>query len=77
MQIRPEKHHGAIKSLALGMQGRPPDGLWAIMRGRLDTQENRPNLQGIRASRADSAPKGRLESLHGNITCVDTAVRVV
>ena len=39
-----EKRHGAIKILALGMQVRPLDGLWAIMRGRLRTQENRPNV---------------------------------
>lgn len=45
LQIRPEKRPGAIKILALGMQVRPPDGLWAIIRGRLRIQENRPKLQ--------------------------------
>ena len=56
MQIRSEKRHGAIKILALGMQVRPPDGLWAIMRGRLRTQENRPKLQSIRALLGKVAP---------------------
>ena len=46
MQIRSEKRHGAIKILALGMQVRPPDGLWAVMRDRLRTQEKYPSLAG-------------------------------
>jgi hypothetical protein len=44
-----EKRHEAVKILALGVQVRPPDGLWAIMRGRLRTQ-------GIRALLGNVAP---------------------
>jgi hypothetical protein len=51
-----EKRHEAVKILALVMQVRPPDGLWAIMRGRLRTQENRPKLQSIRALLGNVAP---------------------
>ena len=56
IQIRSEMRHGAIRILALGIQVRRPDGLWAIMRGRLRTQENRPKLQSIRALLGKVAP---------------------
>ena len=44
MQIRSERHNGAIKILALGMQVRLSDSLWAIMRGAVDCALRRTGL---------------------------------